>query len=322
MTTATIRHRLNALSNLYRRAMEDELVPPGYNPVASLMEKPGRTEQEARWLEVPTLLLAAAANLPAVETAAGLSIGAALAYPLVATFLLTGGRSAEVFGLELDDVSFDRSVIAFRPNAWRRLKTRTSHRVVPLWPQLSEILRPYVFGPRLERGGRLPVPRFRGRPRADANRRAEAARSAGRARRLAAGRDSHAAVPSHLLRGAAADARRRRHGVDLHRSARARPTSPTRWCGGCTRTWAARGTAPMWWSTASRSTFRSWAIGCGDWGWLLAMLLAERHCSKRKPPQAPKYRRGTIFLSGPGAIRTRDLLLRRQALYPTELRTR
>jgi hypothetical protein len=27
--------------------------------------------------------------------------------------------------LELDDVSFDRRTIAFRPNAWRRLKTRT-----------------------------------------------------------------------------------------------------------------------------------------------------------------------------------------------------
>ena len=29
-----------------------------------------------------------------------------------------------------------------------------------------------------------------------------------------------------------------------------------------------------------------------------------------------------MFRSGPGATRTRDLLLRRQALYPTELRTR
>ena len=162
MTAATVRHHLNALSNLYRRAMEDELVPPGYNPVGALMEKPGRSEHEARWLEVPdaALLLAAAAGLPSVATAAGEAIGAELAYPLVATFLLTGGRSAEVFGLELDDVSFDRRLITIRPNAWRRLKTRTSHRVVPLWPQLSEILRPYVFGPRLERAGRLLFPAF------------------------------------------------------------------------------------------------------------------------------------------------------------------
>jgi len=70
------------------------------------------------------------------------------AYELVATFLLTGGRQAEVLGLEVGDVSFDRRTVTFRPNGWRRLKTATSHRSVPLWPQLEEILRPYVFGAR------------------------------------------------------------------------------------------------------------------------------------------------------------------------------
>ncbi len=60
-----------------------------------------------------------------------------------------------MLGLELDDVSFDRATVTFRPNTWRRLKTRTSWRVVPLWPQLEEVLRVHTFGPRLERGGRL-----------------------------------------------------------------------------------------------------------------------------------------------------------------------
>jgi hypothetical protein len=32
--------------------------------------------------------------------------------------------------------------------------------VGPLWPQLSEILQQYVFGKRLERGGRLLFPAF------------------------------------------------------------------------------------------------------------------------------------------------------------------
>jgi hypothetical protein len=41
-----------------------------------------------------------------------------------------------------------------------------------------------------------------------------------------------------------------------------------------------------------------------------------------KPPPARMCRRGKAFQSGPGATRTRDLLLRRQALYPAELRTR
>ena len=87
-------------------------------------------------------------------------IGADLAYLLLATFLLTGGRRAEVLGLELDDVSFDRQTITFRPHPHRRLKTRTSWRVVPLFPQLAEILRAYVFGPRLNRGGILLFPSF------------------------------------------------------------------------------------------------------------------------------------------------------------------
>jgi hypothetical protein len=30
-------------------------------------------------------------------------------------------RRAEVLGLEVDDVSFDRKTVTFRENAWRRL---------------------------------------------------------------------------------------------------------------------------------------------------------------------------------------------------------
>jgi integrase len=106
------------------------------------------------------LLLESARTLPTVVTPAGEAIGAELAHPLLAAFLLTGGRRAEVLGLELEDLSLDRRTVTFRPNAWRRLKTRTSWRVVPLCPQLEEILRAYLFGPRLERGGRLLFPSF------------------------------------------------------------------------------------------------------------------------------------------------------------------
>ncbi|MGH9894376.1 MAG: hypothetical protein ACREA0_20805, partial [bacterium] len=69
-------------------------------------------------------------------------------YPLIATFLLTGGRRSEVLGLEVADVSFDHRTVRFRKSRSRgRLKTRTSQRTVPLWPQLEEILQPYVFSP-------------------------------------------------------------------------------------------------------------------------------------------------------------------------------
>ena len=51
----------------------------------------------------------------------------------------------EVLGLEVSDLSFDRRTVTFRPNKYRRIKTRAGHRVVPLWPQLEEILQGYIF---------------------------------------------------------------------------------------------------------------------------------------------------------------------------------
>jgi integrase len=144
LTGGTVRHHLNALSNLYRRAQAEGYATPGYNPVAALLEKPRARRQEARWLEVhdAALLLEAARTYRAAREDLALHF----AYPLIATFLLTGGRTREVLGLEVGDVSFDRKTVTFRPNDWRRLKTATSYRSVPLWPQLEEILRAYVFG--------------------------------------------------------------------------------------------------------------------------------------------------------------------------------
>ena len=49
-----------------------------------------------------------------------------------------------MLGLETSDLNFDRMTVTFRPNQWRRLKTGTSARAVPLWPQLADILRPYL----------------------------------------------------------------------------------------------------------------------------------------------------------------------------------
>lgn len=136
------RKYLNSLSNLYRRAQGEGYVAPGFNPVASLMEKPRARQEEARWLEVhEAALLLEAARLFVPDRP---EIAMPYAYPLLATFLLTGGRETEVLGLEWDDISFDRKTIAFRPNRWRRLKTGTSRRVVPLWPQLQEILQDHL----------------------------------------------------------------------------------------------------------------------------------------------------------------------------------
>jgi integrase len=158
LSGGTVRQHLNSLSNLYRRAQTEEKVAPGYNPVAAMMDKPSAQKVAAQWLEVPTAALVLEAARTFTPKRGDLAMP--FAFELVATALLTGGRPAEVLGLELDDVNLDREQITFRPNGWRRLKTLTSHRSVPLWPQLAEILRPWLAERKLA-GGRLLFPSYR-----------------------------------------------------------------------------------------------------------------------------------------------------------------
>ncbi len=149
MSDGTVRHYLNALSGLYSRAQEDEVVLVGYNPVAALSKKPtGRPKQrKIEWLEPhEAALYLEAARLYDLRDGEG---RLRFAYPLVATFLLTGALHDAVLGLEVGDVSFDRGTVNFYANRWRRLKTEHRHRTMPLWPQLREILQEYL----LEREG-------------------------------------------------------------------------------------------------------------------------------------------------------------------------
>jgi integrase len=158
----SLQHHLAALSNLFERAAEQGYVQPGFNPVAALMEKPKGTPTPPAWLEIhdAALLLEAARTYQAPEE------GTPFAHPLIATYLLTGGRESEVYGLELDDVSLERLTVTFRPNQWRRLKTKGSARTVPLWPQLEAILREYLKGPHRPTGELL-FPSFREEVAAD-----------------------------------------------------------------------------------------------------------------------------------------------------------
>ena len=153
------RQHVNSLSNLYGRAVADGLV--AMNPVAVLLrgEKPQGSAEEAKWLEVHegALLLDAAKHYQPKRE----DLGMPFAYELLATLLLTGGRKSEVLGLEVDDVSLERKTVTFRPNRWRRLKTKKSARTVPLWPQLEQILKPY-FPQREQLGpGTLLFPSYR-----------------------------------------------------------------------------------------------------------------------------------------------------------------
>ncbi|HXI65708.1 MAG TPA: site-specific integrase [Gemmatimonadales bacterium] len=159
MSWGNVRHHLNALSNLYAGLIEGEQLEA--NPLSAWRKKPRAERREARWLEVhDCALLLEAARLYRPEQPKGGRRPMPFAYALVAALALTGGRVSEVTGLELDDISFERKTVTFRPNMWRRLKTVTSHRVVPLWPQLAKVLAPYIAARRKE-GGRLLFPSYR-----------------------------------------------------------------------------------------------------------------------------------------------------------------
>lgn len=138
----TVRHYLNALSKLYQRAISENYVAPGHNPVAGLMDKPTGSPTEAQWLEVPeaSLFLEVCRRYEPARP----EMANDFLYEVVATLLLTGGRKMEVLGLQREDVSFERETVTFRPNRWRDLKTATSQRVVKLWPQLRDVLRAHV----------------------------------------------------------------------------------------------------------------------------------------------------------------------------------
>ena len=157
-----VRHHLNVLSNVFKRAQSEGYVMPGYNPCAALIDKPSGQRVEAKWLEVhEAALLLESARTYSPKRA---DVALPFIYPLIATYLLTGARETEVLGLEVEDVNFDRRTITFRPNRWRRLKTRTSHRAVPMWPQLEMVLREYLHAPNAPAAGGLlfPAPRLDG----------------------------------------------------------------------------------------------------------------------------------------------------------------
>ena len=141
LSEGSVKHYANALSAVYKRAQAEKVVPPGFNPVASLSDKPTPKREEAHFLSVPevALLLESARTFRSKRE----DIAHPHAYPLLATLFLTGTRWSEATGLLASDVSFDRSTVTIAPNEFRRLKTKGSRRVVPLHPQLRAILQEY-----------------------------------------------------------------------------------------------------------------------------------------------------------------------------------
>jgi len=81
-------------------------------------------------------------------------------YALLAFYLLTACIESERKGVELDEVKlpgdpeFPRGIVIIRPNASRRrLKAIHRERIIPIHPQLGEVLAEYLNGPNAPRAG-------------------------------------------------------------------------------------------------------------------------------------------------------------------------
>ncbi len=149
VSAQTLRHELNALSNLYKRAVVEGGAE--INPVSLLLEKPEVDRGEAVWLEISegAKLLKATLQLDGAPASRAIPY----AHPLTSTFLHTGGRGSEIFGLERRDIDFEKGRVHIRPNSWRQLKRKHHERWVPLWPDLHATLTEYLE--RFDRNGLL-----------------------------------------------------------------------------------------------------------------------------------------------------------------------
>jgi integrase len=138
---ASRRRILNALSNLFDRAIAEGKLPVGSNPVAVQFQELSASSRETGWLSVGelALLLESARIIGCEAQAAGDSHSLPCVYELIATFMLTGAREGEIARLQVRHLDFGSRTIHI-PDS----KTGRVARSIPMHSQLREILSPYV----------------------------------------------------------------------------------------------------------------------------------------------------------------------------------
>lgn len=151
LATQSIAHYLNSASNLYERAIKDQLIEPGRNLVKLLPSVTVESE-ETPFLEVDEMAEVLRFAFEDYEPARN-----DLAIPffpvILALLALTGFREKEALGLLISDVNLERRVISVRKNRFRpKLKTKTSKRAVRIFSQLAEVLAAYLNGPNAPAG--------------------------------------------------------------------------------------------------------------------------------------------------------------------------
>jgi integrase len=139
LSSQTMRNDLFTLSSILGRATDEGLIDQ--NPV-DRVRRPKKTRDEAEWLEIDegARVLDAAAWFDLYPSPRSIPFLA----PLVGTFLLTGLRREEGFGLRVKDIDLARGLLRVRSHRDRPLKTSGSSRTVPIWPQYGQIITPHL----------------------------------------------------------------------------------------------------------------------------------------------------------------------------------
>lgn len=144
LSTTTQGAYLSALGGMLEQARREGYIDE--NPVRNMTVRPIIERPEAQYFEASDVwrILEAAREYDAQRPGSFM-------HPIIATLAYTGGRKAEILGLEIEDVDFDtvaaqgiQGKVQIRSNNWRGLKTPGSERTIPMWPELRAILLPFV----------------------------------------------------------------------------------------------------------------------------------------------------------------------------------
>lgn len=147
LKAASLNQAYVAMRQVFEHAADEGVVPQGHNPWRALR----RTDRPRLPKSSTTDFLEVFEAAALLEACPRVTESRLPLKEIVAALLLTGGRKTEVLGLEIGDIDFKRQVIHIRPNRWRPIKTK-ERRTVPLWPQLEEILQPYIAARGLRAG--------------------------------------------------------------------------------------------------------------------------------------------------------------------------
>jgi len=146
----TLRNDVYALSGLFQLAIEEGVLNDNPAARARLPRTTLGEAAEASFLEMDEAahLLEGARRL---DRKPGGGRRFRFMFAIVAVMLLAGLRESETYALRVQDVDFEKGFLHVRTKKQtrgtrrsRRLKTGHAIRVVPLWPQLREILEPHI----------------------------------------------------------------------------------------------------------------------------------------------------------------------------------